>query len=666
MYRAGDGPDRAVLSHVVSCATCLDAVNSALGLKNSSARGFGESDGPQPPGLRSNDTSRKKLRDPRRQAGKWSRSALDIFEHQPRELMIVLNGSPVAWQTVAPGRTDFSVRVQQPETVEFIEVFSEQEVRLVSLAVPATPPPPDLEWSNEVSLSDGRSLTVRLRFETLGPEISITYFNPTPVDAPATLRAALSAEPILPRWRGFLRLRWALLAFAFAALILLMWPGRQTTASAATLLVRVQAAERTTGTQPGLVSHRSLRMEERLEGHTEVLSRHRIEVWRDGRKDARIRRLYADDGTPLATATEANTARPGSAADVWKYEPTSDNFELLAGDPTAIAAVDEGKDVRLTAPSAGLTVRKDDWHIVSGYVILEGREYRFTETGFELIHSESSPWTESASAAAPHLDSPKLLAAPDSIAAPATNGINQIELDCRYALHQIGADTGYPIDIHTESDEGKPRLLLSGLVPTSERRQEIERALGSIPSVHIALKTEEEAALESLPPVREHAEIRVASEPSPIEEQLRSHFDSPAAIQRFTRDTLAANDRLMSHAWALRRLAERYPSATAARFSPASRRKLDEMNLDHQRAMLDALIELTTIVDPVIKPFADAPRPEAATNGSLFDLAHQVEQWTLALVSGSGPNGPAARTRPGSAARELLDALSRLRERLAP
>jgi hypothetical protein len=146
---------------------------------------------------------------------------------------------------------------------------------------------------------------------------------------------------------------------------------------------------------------------------------------------------------------------------------------------------------------------------------------------------------------------------------------------------------------------------------------------------------------------------------------LRSYFGEVAAVQRFTRDALAANDKLMSHAWAIRRLATRYPSAAVAMFSPAARRKFDEMNADHQRAMLAALHDLTALVEPVLRPVADAPR-SSAPSGSLFDLAQQVEQWTLALISGTGPNGLAAQSRPESAARELLDALRRLRNQLAP
>jgi RNA polymerase sigma factor (sigma-70 family) len=283
---ASQGPDRAVLSHIVSCAACLEAVNSALGLDSSSDRGFGESEGPQPP-RSSNGTPARNRREARRQVGKWRRDARDIFEHQPRELMIVVNGGSVAWQSVTFGRNDFAVRLPRNEAIEFIEIFSEQEVRLLSLAVPDSAPPAVLEWTKEVSLSDGRSLTVTLRFETLGPEISVAYNQPSAVEAPATFRTAPSEDRAQPRWRGFLRPRPALWAFALLAIVLLLRPGRQTTASAAALLVRVQAQERVAAAQPGLVAHRSLRMEERIKGRDQVLSHRRIEIWRDGRKDAR-------------------------------------------------------------------------------------------------------------------------------------------------------------------------------------------------------------------------------------------------------------------------------------------------------------------------------------------------------------------------------------------
>jgi hypothetical protein len=322
---------------------------------------------------------------------------------------------------------------------------------------------------------------------------------------------------------------------------------------------------------------------------------------------------------------------------------------------------EEGTQIRLTAPSAGITVRKDDWRVVAGFVILADHEYRFTETGFELVRPELSPWVETAHTAS--IGTPKRTVSPDTVAPPAIN-LDELELDCRYALHQAGADVGYPIEIRTQTGDASG-LVLSGLVPTGERRQEIERALAGLPFVRIALKTEQEAALEALPPVREHAEIRVASERSPIEEGLRLKLGEPAAVQRFTRETLAANDRLMSHAWAIRRLTTRYPAAAITRFGPAARRKFDEINLDHRRAMLEALRVLTALLEPVLEPLANAPRA-ADSSDSVFELAQIVEQWTLALLSGSGPNAAAARSSPDSAARELLDALSRLHKRLSP
>jgi RNA polymerase sigma factor (sigma-70 family) len=661
-----DAPDRGFLSHLVSCATCLDVVNKVLGLDNTSQRGFGESDGPRPVPLGRNFRQRQKSSAHRAKVAKWKRNALDISQHHPRELTIVVDGAPLAWQTITAEHNEFSIRLQTDQ-IEFVEIFSDQQVRLLSLSVPGYPPEVDWELRNEVLLSDNRRLTLALRFETLGPEVQVCYSEESRAEAAVPAPDSPRAVMARPRWRQVFRPQFALLtALLISAAALFLVPNRETAASAATVLMKAQASERSAGTQSGLVVHRSLRLEERPKGRPDVLSRRRVDVWRDGRKNAGIRRLYDEQGALLASSNEANTARPAAASDVWKYEPSAENFELLAGDLSEIKVDRNGESVRLATPLAGLTIQKDNWHASAGFVVLGEREYEFTETTFELIGTEASPLAPPPAVAevrkvtsdtAPHVD-------PQASQGP---NLEDVEMECRYELHRIGGDIGYPIEIRRDSGTAGVHLAVRGVVPSDERRQEIQSALMHPGMVRFELKTEDELARDAPAPGQGGAEIKVSSARSPIEKQLLDYFKQPADVEQFTRAVLASNEKLMAHAWALRRLSERYPNSSlpANGLSAVAMRELEEIVAAHRREMNAALHELSLTIRPAVLSFIEAPLPASAPGGLLFDRAQRVEEYVIALVSGSGLLGATAQENPEAAARGLLGALQALRGQLA-
>ncbi|HLJ49144.1 MAG TPA: RNA polymerase sigma factor [Bryobacteraceae bacterium] len=647
--RKMESPDRGFLSHLVSCPRCLDVVNGVLGLDNSSQRGFGESDGPKP-------VPRGKPSNRRANIAKWKRSATGILEHYPRQLTVVVNGSELAWQTIASDHNEFSVRLPQDEPVDFIEVFSEQEIRLLSLAVPDQPAGVNSEFRNQVFLSDNRSLELVLRFDTLGQEVHVCYREQARNEAVAPVRDPLSPAAVRPRWRFAFRPQLAFLAIPLLiAAALFLTPNRETSASAAVLLMKTQASERTAAAQTGRVVHRSLRLEERPRGRAEVLNRRRVEIWKDGHNNAATRRLYDERGALLAVSDESNTIRPTSGADVWKYEPSAENFELLAGDLSDVKVSANSDSVELDTPFAGVTIEKASWHTSAGFVVLGEREYLFTETAFELIRPENSPLAEPVPMTENHVDTSSLPTPGTATPPSAKPHLEDVELECRYELHRLGSDVGAPIGVRRE-DSPVPSVVVSGVVPSEQRRREIQNALASLGSVRFELKTEDELVLEAPPPAQSSTEIRMASARSPIEKQLLEFFKHPADVERFTRDILTSNEELMAHAWALHRLSDRYPSQSLASLNPDSQHKLQEMIADHRRDVRRALGELSARIEPVLHVFAE-PEPAPETSQPLFESAQRVEQYVIALVSGSGPKGAVAQEHPEVAARELLAAI---------
>jgi hypothetical protein len=240
-------------------------------------------------------------------------------------------------------------------------------------------------------------------------------------------------------------------------------------------------------------------------------------------------------------------------------------------------------------------------------------------------------------------------------------------MQCRYELHRIGGDIGYPIEIRRESGAAGAYLVVGGVVPSEQRREEIQSALAHLGGVRFELKTENELALTAPPPSQGGAEITIASARSPIEKQLLDYFKQPAGVEQFTRAVLASNEKLMARAWALRRLSERYPNSSlpASGLSPVAMQELEEMIAAHRREMNAALYELSLTIGPTFLSFIEAPQAAPAPGGLLFGRAQRVEEYVIALVSGSGPLGPTAQENPEAAARGLLGAIQALRGQLA-
>jgi hypothetical protein len=238
-------PDHSILAHIVSCERCLGAVSKLLNLPPLSDRGFTGSDSGQQPPNGKTPAKPNGDRPQKDRIARWKRLARAISDHYPRELLVSVNGMPLAWEAVGRDGNDFSLRLQQSEPVEFVEVLSEQGIRLLSLTVPETPPNGPGEIKNEVELSDDRHISLSLRFETLWPTVHVCYsgspapiaqIEPTPKGNPETLSVAFRVFS----WLFSARVLTPALA-VFLIFALLFYQTRETTVSAATLLAKAEA-----------------------------------------------------------------------------------------------------------------------------------------------------------------------------------------------------------------------------------------------------------------------------------------------------------------------------------------------------------------------------------------------------------------------------------------
>ncbi|MBO0859854.1 MAG: sigma-70 family RNA polymerase sigma factor [Chloracidobacterium sp.] len=391
----------AALAHLVSCPRCLDRVNRLLGLPLLSDRHPTDMLGPD---TRSNKKDGK--RDGKHgDAGGAPRSAKDrfkngqlrareVFEHRPQSLCVAVNGYAQATQRVGSEFSELGVNVNLTEPVQFIEVISEQEVRLLFLPVGDPPPQGPYENTNRVELSDGRSLTATLRFTSPWPSVHIVYHDPqlrTEPDAESdeisgerpgfVIPAPDSIAPVIPSmvqksgpatrsvgrrlaerfgqvWSFLAKPGFVTVALALALIAALLVRSPQPPATAAELLDRAGAVEETMAARVDTALRRSITLEERALDGGAVLSRRRIEIWKSVRQSGRIeaRRVYDEknrmvagawrkadgairvfrSGARLQPETEPGSARALAAGDAWRLEPSARDFRELADHAKAL------------------------------------------------------------------------------------------------------------------------------------------------------------------------------------------------------------------------------------------------------------------------------------------------------------------------------------------
>ncbi len=169
------------LAHIVSCPSCLDAVNRLLGLPLLAQRYQAEpceSKDPPPDdtGGGASGGGSENL------TTKFGHKVRETLEHKPHELRIGVNGALVSSFKLGSESSELNLNLTPDEPVEFVEVCSEQGVLLLLLNVdPATAQDEQWAW---IELSDGRTLEACFRDD--GPSLHVIYKDPEAAEARVT------------------------------------------------------------------------------------------------------------------------------------------------------------------------------------------------------------------------------------------------------------------------------------------------------------------------------------------------------------------------------------------------------------------------------------------------------------------------------------------------
>jgi DNA-directed RNA polymerase specialized sigma24 family protein len=604
LYGGGeaDAVEADQLGHLVSCPRCLDLVNEILGLPplaerhpndtigndpgDSGDSGNGSSAGTVAGGkmvgtLASTSTSELERR------ACWR--ARQVFEHQPRELHIAVNGRLVASQKVHAEVNEQTLELRQEDLAEspaFIEIFSELGLRMLLLYVDTARTAPKVQ-AVDAELSDGRSLAMTLQFQEPASLLTVVYHDPlaqTVIDEP---------EPSLwARATAWLREAWATASVPPPALIAslgvvlcvagllayLRWPATRAV-TAAELLQKSIAAEARFAGEQDKVAHRTFNIETRNAATAEVVARRRVELWQSADRGLAARRLYDEQNRLVA----GEWLRPdGSSELLFRRERSTDKAQMLAAsqaaelDPTiwrgaldvqkfsalagaANITIEETANAYVlsrewpherTAASPGqllkatLTLNRPSLRAVAQTLfvsVTDGvREYHLSEASFEQLPLNSvlpeifQPDPELLAAGVRRIESlsPASAAITAGGAAVQPNAINlsALEVEARYLLDQANANLGEQVSL-TRTGAG---LKIRALVETEQRKAELLAALSSLRAqagVALEIETYEEAARRQ--PSNSSAptlvtDAVVTQKPIPVAAELRSYFASQA------------------------------------------------------------------------------------------------------------------------------------------
>lgn len=382
------------LAHIVSCPKCLDEVNKLLGLPLLSERYPADTiDKKTPTRGGSGASGGSGAGGTGRSMNRYKQRARNAFEHKPQELCVSVNGYIQGSQRISSEQSELNLTIDTAEKIGFVEVFSEQDVRLLLMSVDDPPPSGPTEQYMRVGLSDGRALEVTLRFRSPWPTLHVVYHDPNFKEVESLLTElpqqeieqgdvepgsqeqvdrALATPSHQPFAHSLARL-WhrlsdlnvwlrpgtvtGLLAIVLITTVLFIELRHVPTspANATSLLSQSAAAEDMIAANVDQALHRTINLEER-KSSGELIARRKIEVWQSAQRGVTARRLYDEHGQLIAgdwrrsdgvqtlyhhgtqpklqLAPEKGASITLSFDNVWQLSPSAKDFSSLIRNPS--------------------------------------------------------------------------------------------------------------------------------------------------------------------------------------------------------------------------------------------------------------------------------------------------------------------------------------------
>jgi len=537
-----------LLSHIVSCERCLSLIDRHFKRPTLEDREPFDEDGSSMDRKKDSvsATSHSEFKALMRAA---QRQRTRVYEHRPRTLSIAVNGRITAFHDVQSERSTLSSRIERLETDSFLEVFTEQQVRLALLPIDELPPEGPHVHTQHVVLSDGRWLELTMSFDGLGLHSEVTYFDPALAVAmveedadeemPAAVRiqhreplpilsAPAQHDSIFAEAVRFFRTRRQIPALAWASVFacILCVSGylayRHARAPLDAKEVLSQSIGLETAALHGQTEHQLMHVEETAADGNTVLQG-TVDVWMDKDNGRHIRRLYDANHRLIAAEWRQKDGQSGEYTAIkdretseedrelagnalWKQELSARAFQNVAGDEVQIRMVEDKYELTRAVRPDGNS------RIVSATLVIDHKLRPVSE----LLRLQDSAPMKQARFVLANFELRINSVVPDSIFHLSETEIHSIgserdgsavkndlghqgasvsdlrlieaQIAVLHKLNDLGADTAEPIEV-TRTPGG--RILVSGTVAENARKQEISSALQTIPDhefidIHLA------------------------------------------------------------------------------------------------------------------------------------------------------------------------------------
>jgi len=623
---------------------------------------------------------------------KWSR----IHQHRPRRLSIALNGMVIANHDVRSEHNRLFARIEHPEHAQFVEVFSEQHLRLALLAINDPPPEGLATRTQQISLSDGRWLELSISFDGQGLFSEVTYLDPAlaqvstdedPEDLPAVLpgsapeRSGLrAAYERLVSVVGSPAMAWALsLAILISCVVYFAHRNTYAPLKAEDILnnsVRIQSAM-----LQGKTEHQVVSIEESAPDGS-ILKQQTIELWKDGDGSRLVRRLYDANHRLVAaqwrnekdlagSQRQGRTRTADSAIDqYWDQDLSAQAFAGLQDGSPQVRSVDGGYELTRVGPtathpqliSATLVL---DRHFQSVRQVMRVRsgdvvhELRFVQTLYEREPAGSVPDSvfNPEGELQPLHGRRSLERQPHNLGGQSGTQSAELEIGILYQLSSLGADTGVPIEVLRTPDG---RVRVSGTVNTAALKDAIVTRLSKLDGhEHLDLRIVSSAEFVVPPGSKRSAPVEAYEVTQPgfaANSRIRGYVQAKgvsgerldAAVVEFSRDALQHAQRALQHAYALDRLGTSLPAGELRSVSLSSQQEWTEMVNNHAKELEKELRSLRTEVqeissasdEPVMgnaeKLGMDDPEHFAKAAGLLLRQVRDLNQQAGAFFASSG------------------------------
>jgi hypothetical protein len=242
-------------------------------------------------------------------------------------------------------------------------------------------------------------------------------------------------------------------------------------------------------------------------------------------------------------------------------------------------------------------------------------------------------------------------ATPPPVAAREPEATIGDELRVWAALHQAGADLGDPIEVSRTGAE----ILVTGVGIPPQRRQEIQDAIGSQPHVVVRFS---ESAPATVRAERPAASSAPGAELRQLQARVAEQIGGRANFEQLASDIFDLSDPMMSRAYALRHLAQRFPAQVEPQLSAQDRQLLRQLTREHTATLRRQTAELDRLLKPVLGSASDGATGGVSSSAwqpateELFQSARRVDK-LLAVIFGAAPGESADDRLPPQLAASL-------------